>query len=552
MQDNYFFREPTTQQRMLEILFIFSKINADIGYRQGMHEVLAPILWVVHSDSLDTKLVTEDLRSKDGGELMLNVLDDRYVAHDTFSIFCGIMQTVKSFYESSSSINHSERIQKELLADVDPDLAHHLQTVGVLPQIYVMPLVRLLFGRQMDFKDVLRLWDSLFAQNLDSELIDMVVVVLLLRARWQLINGDYSSVITTLTRLTTNDAKSVSRDASYLKRNRNSEAGANVVEHSSGRKPKVIVRREESLLGTTPPHSRSQHRRGMSQHGSPAASPARFPTPQRQLENIFNDVSRRTEGWGVQSVSKALRGAVGEVKRNVNSFQTHSRESSVDVRRSFDSTPQPQDTTRELKTRIQALNRRNEALSNMITDALESLRSCRPTNVESGTPGEDTFNLSLAKLQFVAAMLSDADIPLPSEEVQKPRNNAPQASETTQGLKGAESTKSTGSPRISIEDKPQVNSSTKAEDPFKQDEKLKIPQDTDRKNVRPSLTDSSFSFMLGNEKKRSSFVRSVQHRDSDYQSMHESTENKENERRSSKTDDGFDLSTVRGGLARSK
>lgn len=144
MQENYFFREPTTQRRLLDILFIYSKLNPDTGYRQGMHELLAPILWIIDQDAINLATVTQESKSKEGAEFMLTVLDRKHAEHDAFNLFCAVMQTAKSFYEmgesrdSSAIVAQSNRIHDELLATVDPDLAQHLQIIGVLPQIYSM------------------------------------------------------------------------------------------------------------------------------------------------------------------------------------------------------------------------------------------------------------------------------------------------------------------------------------------------------------------------------------------------------------------------------
>lgn len=45
--------------------------------------------------------------------------------------------------------------------------------------------MRLLFGREFAFQDVLLIWDRLFAEGLRPELIDFVCVAMLLRIRWQ-------------------------------------------------------------------------------------------------------------------------------------------------------------------------------------------------------------------------------------------------------------------------------------------------------------------------------------------------------------------------------
>jgi TBC1 domain family protein 5 len=45
--------------------------------------------------------------------------------------------------------------------------------------------MRLLFGREFPFQDMLVIWDLLFAEGLRSELIDFICVAMLLRVRWQ-------------------------------------------------------------------------------------------------------------------------------------------------------------------------------------------------------------------------------------------------------------------------------------------------------------------------------------------------------------------------------
>ena len=36
---------------MLDILFFYAKEHPDLTYRQGMHELLAPILFVLHAEN---------------------------------------------------------------------------------------------------------------------------------------------------------------------------------------------------------------------------------------------------------------------------------------------------------------------------------------------------------------------------------------------------------------------------------------------------------------------------------------------------------------------
>lgn len=155
MPDEPFFRLPETQSVMLDVLFIFCKLNQDVGYRQGMHEILAPIIWVVDQDAVD-------LAGGDGSDrsqvLASEALDAQYIEHDAFTMFALVMQTAKSFYElgepdkraSTQSVASNDRkgtapivarskqIHEIFLASVDPDLATHLTEIEILPQIFLM------------------------------------------------------------------------------------------------------------------------------------------------------------------------------------------------------------------------------------------------------------------------------------------------------------------------------------------------------------------------------------------------------------------------------
>lgn len=216
MPDNLFFRGPEVQQLLLDVLFVFCKLNADVGYRQGMHELLAPVLWAVSRDAIDTDKSTEQKGAEiEDDRLMRSVLDSKFVEHDAFTIFCIIMQTAKSFYETASNsksgatpasanspiVERSKRIHEVYLRRADRELTRHLTAIDILPQIFIMSVtflhtssvnadgpsrwIRLLFGREFPFKEVLSLWDVIFAEDPALDLVDLVCVAMLLRIRWQ-------------------------------------------------------------------------------------------------------------------------------------------------------------------------------------------------------------------------------------------------------------------------------------------------------------------------------------------------------------------------------
>jgi len=155
MPEIIYFRQPTTQKMLLDILFIYCKLNPDVSYRQGMHELLAPILWVVERDSVD-----EAVTYSEAEEPLSVIVSSQHIEHDTFTLFALIMQTAKSFYEPAVGIPHTRskatlsgrkdnqqespllqrcnRIFDDLLPKADPELADHLHSMEIAPQIFLM------------------------------------------------------------------------------------------------------------------------------------------------------------------------------------------------------------------------------------------------------------------------------------------------------------------------------------------------------------------------------------------------------------------------------
>lgn len=146
MPDHDYFRSEKVQKQMLDILFVYCKLNDDIGYRQGMHEIVATLLWVVDNDALQA-----DASELSGDEIyMLEALHLDYVEHDTFSLFQAVMHSARPWYElgedsdaagrkgNSPIVEKSRVIHEELLMAVDPQLAIHLKELEILPQVFLM------------------------------------------------------------------------------------------------------------------------------------------------------------------------------------------------------------------------------------------------------------------------------------------------------------------------------------------------------------------------------------------------------------------------------
>ncbi|KAG7452579.1 RabGAP/TBC [Guyanagaster necrorhizus] len=221
-----FFRLPDVQAQLTNILFIYSVMHPDIGYRQGMHELLAPLYYAVEYDS-----VSEDDQEYVHDFKVQEICSKSWAAADAWCLFSAVMQSASQWYEwREPSVDAKGRsplpshvhlhipgpidlkpyvppivqtcnnIQANLLRTTDPQLWQRFQTTGIEPQIYGIRWLRLLFTREFALSDAMKLWDALFACDPSFDLAPWICVAMLIRIRNELLPSDYSTQLTVLLR----------------------------------------------------------------------------------------------------------------------------------------------------------------------------------------------------------------------------------------------------------------------------------------------------------------------------------------------------------------
>ncbi|PMD24168.1 RabGAP/TBC [Hyaloscypha hepaticicola] len=439
MPEEPYFRRPETQRMLLNILFIFCKINQDVGYRQGMHEILAPILWVVEQDAIENWNEKDRGPSTGDDSIMKQILDPAYIEHDAFTLLSLIMRSAKSFYElgepdrrsstpstgsgtpqhgASPIVERSKRIHEIYLARLDPGLAKHLTDVEVLPQIFLIRWIRLLFGREFPFDELLDLWDALLAEDPALDLVDMVCVAMILRIRWQLIEANYSFALMLLLKYPApeypNGPQTFVDDAIYLRDNFSAADGAKIISKYSGKAPPLL---SSDSRPSTPLGQALGHKRNISRTKSPLPSPARFLQQQGGVEALFQGAAKGVFDRGERlGINKAVRDAVGEVKKNMQGLQT-SRNNST-KRRPSDGMRWSLDEGKSVSTSsasISAMNARNKQLARMLDQAMADLRAVSVSEDGDKEKYVKAMDLAIAKVEFVKVYLEDATMPLPDD-----------------------------------------------------------------------------------------------------------------------------------------
>lgn len=277
---------------------------------------------------------------------------------------------------------------------------------------------------------------------------------------------------------------------------------------------------------------KSQDRNHLSKTTSPIKSPAKFFQEQGGVEGILQEAARglysRGEKWGV---AKALRDAV----QGLQTGSTSPRISTDGSRRLIEDGKIASDASSHLTARIRALEQRNQALAKMLQRAVEDLWAQQKSLYEESRSAADTLSLAVAKVQFVQVYLENSSMPFPAEHATSEETTTSTASASAaQGETGKEAEERPRSVPEMSEGRPSHPADDqKANAAFSQnisklhsdknvsirtqsaDANLKGTRDhpkTDQPspssfhNPRPSLTHSSFSWMLGEDKRQSSFV----------------------------------------------
>ncbi|XP_055013307.1 LOW QUALITY PROTEIN: TBC1 domain family member 5 [Boleophthalmus pectinirostris] len=214
-----YFQDEDVRTKLTDILFCYARENEQLLYKQGMHELLAPIVFVLHCDHQAFQHASETATPSEEMKCLLN---PEYLEHDAYAMFSQLMETAEPWFSSFERevrkgkeemltsipfarpqdsgpsvaiVTKVNRIQDQLVKKHDVELHMHLNRLEIAPQIYGIRWVRLLFGREFPLQDLLVVWDALFADSITLDLVDYVFVAMLLYIRDALIASNFQTCL---------------------------------------------------------------------------------------------------------------------------------------------------------------------------------------------------------------------------------------------------------------------------------------------------------------------------------------------------------------------
>lgn len=402
-----------------------------------------------------------------------------------------------------------------------------------------------MFGREFPLDAVFDMWDALFAIDSTLELVDMISVAMLLRIRWELAAADTNEAFAFLLRYPdpATPPYTFIKDALYLRDHLTQQGGADIVTRYGKKAPPIEAETNSTARASSPAPSFVSSRTRNS-----LGSPRSFVSQQGTgLEALIQGAAKNVLDRGSQwNVGKALRDAVGEVKKNVEAYQSGVTSGQATPRsggREFRKPAQPGTNGRssfdqahsvKVMKKMEELDRRNKSLAKMLEAAVGDLweyhrerdEAQRGKDDDKAKDGIEALSLAIAKVQFVQVYLEDSSIPLPvddaTEQASTAQATATLASPVAQPVAQPEQPSSAGPASATTTPQPATpltatshNPSPLASRPASPPARALPPPSklgsTLSPKSRPQLTSSNFSWMLGEDSASSNFASSAAH-----------------------------------------
>ena len=218
-QELSLFHDEKIKNKLSHILFVWSKENSDVGYQQGMNDILSIIFLALYPYYFKNENINDKKDIINAKSLYLFFHDEDEFESDLYICFDKAMKKgIKKFYEFEfeekekqdifiSSLclfkeeikNINEEINtplnircsmiiNEKLKRLDYQLYKHFNEIGLNCTIFLQRWLKCVFNREFELKNILIIWDAIFSSsNINEEYdltkIDMIALSMILRIR---------------------------------------------------------------------------------------------------------------------------------------------------------------------------------------------------------------------------------------------------------------------------------------------------------------------------------------------------------------------------------
>ena len=176
-----FNKNETNYDILRRILFFFSKRNQEIGYVQGMNEIVAIIYYIYSLDE--------------------NVYIKPFIESDTFFSFEILIQEIKPIF-MMYDINYSQlfitvQIKQinDILKETAPDLINYFNKINLVMDVFLMRWLIVLFAQEFTFESSISFWDRLFTQKNKMKFICYISAAILVINKKKLMKMEMEEIV---------------------------------------------------------------------------------------------------------------------------------------------------------------------------------------------------------------------------------------------------------------------------------------------------------------------------------------------------------------------
>jgi hypothetical protein len=192
----------TNADVMCRILFIYGKKNPHIRYVQGMNEVLAPIFYAFSNDQNPYFYLNLEADSYICFESLMNEIQDIFIRSKD-NTETGIQTRIKSL--------------NLILKVLDREIHDHLKEEKVELQYFAFRWYTLFLTQEFEMPDILRIWDSILADDNKFEFLNMICLAIIKIKRNELLQSDFSGIMLTMQNLEKLDVEKLLQTAEAIR-----------------------------------------------------------------------------------------------------------------------------------------------------------------------------------------------------------------------------------------------------------------------------------------------------------------------------------------------
>lgn len=193
----------TLKKDIIQLLYVWSRCNPSIGYKQGFHEIAGILYLEISRESV--KMPTAEVLLKEDFSV-LQLYNNKYLIHDLFTIFTKfVVQSgiANHFYEKEENLWSSIESLNSNLMKVDQVIHYNLiSKLKLETQLWAIRFLRLIYLREINNLEATSyLWERLIAfQGTGSggslpELMTYITICLLIKIKHELVTSDFSEAL---------------------------------------------------------------------------------------------------------------------------------------------------------------------------------------------------------------------------------------------------------------------------------------------------------------------------------------------------------------------